>query len=191
MFFIVSIFWIPILLIFFYIFGSFVYHRLILKTSPSKNTGMPDKLLYTDAKQRLNIILIYRKSLGKLSPYGLANESDLPYPKKLIKIALIEELMCPRQLIEGTHEENIKFLEDCLFMLDSFVTTGDFETNKEFLQKTNYNSIEKFMETQNHILIKNTNSMTLIKILDEFRKGNREKALLDQLYKFIMEAKQE
>src|SRR3990167_6860433 len=167
------------------------------------------KVLFTNAKQRLDIILTYKESLKKISPHGVAKDADLPLRKRLIKIALIEELMCPQQLIEGTCDENIKFLQDCFFMLDSFVSTEDFEVNKNLAQKmqdittnqeifshpkefyefTDNIPFDAFIKTQHKLIGKHTDSMTVIKVLDEFRKGNRDKALMEQLYEFIKRIK--
>lgn len=165
-----------------------------------------DKVLYTDAKQRLGVIIAYKESLGKIAPYGIAKESDLPLPKRVIKIALIEELMYPRQLVEGTLEKNIDFLEGCLFMLDSFVSQENYEVekqsiqmmehfrnNQEYLLNLDPESLYKLADsvnftTQEKLTKKNNDSLELIGVLKKFRKGNREKEVVDLLCEFIRRA---
>lgn len=197
-------------------YALYDYFYVINKFKLKRKTKTPNiefsGKLFLDEKQRIGIILEYQKCFGKLV-CGMGNESDLPFPKKLIKIALIEELMFPREKgLDIQKEEFVKFLEDCLLMLDKFLPSEEYNRVKLYDQEMagGYASwasrtedmfkdmdtkevceyIEKsplcsFAEVNKNLTPKYFQNLCLINLLKEFRENSKDDSVVKQLYEII------
>src|SRR3989304_10106161 len=86
-----------------------------------------------DDNKRREIIESFAKAAEKISPLTVGLESELEFPKTLIRLAIVE------QFLQETDSDAKKWLRNGLILTDSFLPIDDFNIVKKL--QTNIHSM--------------------------------------------------
>ena len=140
-----------------------------------------------DEKERWEIIESFGNVLEKISPFTVGLESDLLFPKNLIRLAIVQ------QFFNETNPDTKEWLKTGLILTDSFLSTEDYKIVKDFETKihnakniTNNADPNLNLDLINNV-IEDLKQQPLDKYLDILKtfqeKGNRRIEQLEQLGK--------